>query len=774
MSMQRRRFLQALGTSAAALSLSPADLLFPGSDALRTHTPADVSAAWTRLRQEAPCRAEVRTERGAPRLFVNNDEVVPLFGLSTSLLPTATNFTQMGIHLLQPIIGMRSVWTGPNTYDFSALDDYFARLLTLDPNAYFFPRVQLNTPIWWKERYPDELIQYGLEHPQSLYDVVSKRNIHASEGGHYFVEFHGELWEASFASERWKEDTAAMLRAYISHVEQSPLASRMTGYFIVHGRTSEWNTFGGDWLPDYSAPMQAAAGPIPTPQERMYTSFGLLRDPAEERAVMDYYRRYHQTVAQTVVDLAAAVKEAMDRRVLCGTFFGYLMENPRMQEGGYLAPQAVLESPDIDLIACPYTYQATNDPDQPRSESDMYDGAGNWLGRARGVAGDGGFRAMLASIRQHGKLYVSEIDPSTYLDRTDGWRAIGGSGTDSKQGTLNVIRRDLGKVYAEGVGGWFFDFGPHHGVETGWYGSPPIIAAAQHIQQLIAAHQSEDLRSVAQIAVVGDTDSFFATKHWLASRPWPGQGIRYSDFINHWFLNAQARTFNRIGAPVDLLHRFDLTADHLRTYRLVFFPNAYLLAREEIDALHTMLRGSGATAVWYYAPGLLTPEGIVPEHMEHLTGFAFDILHDPGPMMIRSTFEEEELRFGVMSPEYYHPRFAVQPADDLEILGRWTRPGRPAFARKPMDGWTSVYVGTAPLPVEWLRRLATEAGATPWTNRPAIVSATRSTAMLVATESGQHTITLPYAMAAEYTSTAQATHTLELDFGEVQLFGTQI
>jgi hypothetical protein len=291
-----------------------------------------------------------------------------------------------------------------------------------------------------------------------------------------------------------------------------------------------------------------------------------------------------------------------------------------------------------------------------------------------------------------------------------------------------------------------------------------------HVAGLMAARQRCDIGSVARIAFVGDTDSFFATRHWLASRPWPGQGIRYTDFFGHWFFDAQARALGRIGAPVDLLHRFDLTAEDLRTYRLLLFPNAYLMTPYEVDALHEMLRGSGATAVWYYAPGLLRPDRLAPEQMEHLTGFRFQTLDDPGPLMIAVEGDGPPPSFGVMSPEYYHPRFAVLEDDSTEVLGRWTTPHRPAFARRTMDGWTSVYVGTAPLPVELLRRLAADAGAAPWTDRPAIVSATNGTAMLVATEAGPHTLTLPTAMAPEDGGPAQTTHQIDLAFGDVRLF----
>jgi hypothetical protein len=341
------------------------------------------------------------------------------------------------------------------------------------------------------------------------------------------------------------------------------------------------------------------------------------------------------------------------------------------------------------------------------------------------------------------------------------------------EGSIQILRRDVGKAFAEGVGGWLYDFGPLHGVETGWYGDDRLIEAVRSIMDLFARRQALDLSPVAEVAVVADTKSFFATRHWWAERPWPGHGIRYTDLFNHWFLNSQNRTLQRLGAPLDYLHRFDLTAEDAARYRLLLVPNAFLMDEGEVDALHAMLRGSGATVVWYYAPGLLRPDGIALDQMERLTGFSFAELAVPGPLMIRSATDDGALpgRFGIKSPEHYHPRFAVQDANDVDILGHWQDRKRDvAFARKPMDGWTSVYLGTAPLPVEWLRKLAAEAGVTLWSDRPDVVGGTRSTAMLVATSDGPRTLTLPHAMASAEGGPARTTHALDLAFGDVRLF----
>jgi len=82
--------------------------------------------------------------------------------------------------------------------------------------------------------------------------------------------------------------------------------------------------------------------------------------------------------------------------------------------------------------------------------------------------------------------------------------------------------------------------------------------------------------------------------------------------------------------------------------------------------------------------------------MERLTGFRFEILHDPGPMQIRveKTDEISTTVFGTKKPQ--KPRFAVL---DAGVTGsrEMDRQRAPAFASKSLDGWTSIMSAQHPL-----------------------------------------------------------------------------
>jgi hypothetical protein len=765
--MKRRNVLKLLGMTSGALVFSP---WRQSSSSQTLETQIDdpyLLIELEKLRKERAVRAEVKTERGGPRLFINGEEAYPLFALSAELLKTVRSYREAGINLLAPILGLTSAWVGPEKFEWEKLDIYFLRLLAINPDVYFLPRLHLNAPRWWKESHPEEMIRYGLPYDENEYKMKDR----IGESGMNW-NANRDLYDVSLASELWRKETGAMLRTYLRHIENSPLKARMLGYQVTSGMTAEWHYVGSRHLPDYSEPMEKACSPVPAPEDRLSTKYGLLRDPSKEKEVIDFYRCFHQVCAETILFFAGIVKEETKRRILCGSFYTYLLENICIQEAGHLAPQKILNSADIDFIACPYTYQHTNIEGLERWESDIIDEAGNWLGRARGVAGDGGYRVLTESLKRYGKLFIVEMDPSTYLEPKRAGE--GGSGHETVEGSLRIIRRDLGNMFANGVGGWFLDFGhlvPPFEANKGWYDDEPIIKEIHRFVELGQKRKELDISSPSQILALYDAKSFFVTSHWKSEEPWEGYGISVSDFFNHWFCNSQARTLHRIGAPVDYMYRFDLKPEDAKKYKLILMVNNFFLNEEEVNNIKNALTNSQTTVVWFYAPGFVSPANLNLEQMEALTGFRFKVMEDPGPMMIRSQilegFKETNLPFGIKKS--YFPRFSVTDPE-AKPLGYWMDNKEVAFAWKRCEGWNSVYVGTAPFPVEILRWLAQKAGASLWSSHQDIIYATMDAVCVIATERGKHSIRLPRPMVSMEGGPSSTIHLLDMDFGEVKIF----
>ena len=93
-----------------------------------------------------------------------------------------------------------------------------------------------------------------------------------------------------------------------------------------------------------------------------------------------------------------------------------------------------------------------------------------------------------------------------------------------------------------------------------------------------------------------------------------------------------------------------------------------------------------------------------------------------------------------------------------------------AFAAGNHRGFRSVYVGTAPLPIQALRRLAETSGVHLWSNRPDIVYASRGAAMVVATQDGVSEINWPSPMEPVEGGSPSSRHTCDLKFGDVRIF----
>ena len=769
--MNRRDSLKHLATTLAAVpfaNIGP----FLNFEHRTATLDASVMTHLDPLRNELPCRSEIRMERGGARLFLNGKEEFPFFACSSSPLRTAKSYREAGMRMQQPWVSLEDGWTGPGKYDWTMYERYFAKLMDLVPDGFLFPRIHLYAPVWWKEAHPLELVKCGLPVPKEEYNVPPQY-VDRESGVNWALN---DPYGASFASELWKKDSAETHRQFLRFMESSPLISRIMGYHLAGMHTGEWHYLGSRWFPDYSAPMQKVAGPVPSVERRIDKDGPLLRDPAKDADVIDFLRKYHTNTAETVAGLAKIVKEETGRRIICGTFFCYVLENVMIQEAGHLVPEAVLHSPDFDYIATPYTYQRSNVPGNQRYDSDVIDDAGNWLGRARGVGGDGAYRVLSESMRRNNKMFISEIDCSTYVEPYR--RSEGGSGSETVDGTLKILRRDIGQVFATGHAGWLFDFGhltPPFQANKSWYDDPPMI---KEISSLLGLGEQQrpklDIAPVAEIAAVYEPKSWLATKSWKAEEPWANYGIVISDFIGHWLVNSGARTINRIGAPADFVYRFDLTPEDRSRFKLFLMVNTFSLTGDEVQRLRALFRGTGATVVWFYAPGYIGEHRFEPSRMEELTGFTFKRMDAPGPMMIRCKIEENELKFfrefGTRKPQY--PRFAVVPraGEVIRIHGSWSDSEEIAFASKEHDGFTSVYVGTGPMPVEVLRWIAARAGVKLWSSKPDNVRATTDAAMLCATDDGERVLRLPHPMVPVEGGAAAAEHRLSMQFGEVRLF----
>ncbi len=468
---------------------------------------------------DAPIRSQVRMHGGVPTLFVDG-EPYPAAAYMTyletyahyeqfadagyTLFSMPTLFAGRWISVTDGLTPFsRGIFDEKDAPDYSVFDASVRKILSACPDALIFPRVNVSMPLWWIGEHPD------------LLDGTGKRE--------------------SLYARQFREDAAAMLRAFIAHVLESDFASHIVGYQIAGGNTEEWFHF------DMNAgKAPAAEDGFRAFLEQYYpqiTYSGLpdlsLLQSRGTRHGSEYLARYLEyasfAVADTIAYLAHTAKEASGGHVVVGTFYGYDLEVTSQLYGTH-GLRWLLQSDDVDFICSPNSYIGTRDADADWTE--MY-------------AAD--------SVRLHGKLCLQECDVRTYLTRlladaapeTDPqrimtapiWRPIA-----DKETSVAMIRKSFSRQLIKGNGFWWFD------MWGGWYDDPDLMREMQTFRAIYAdSLQKTNRASVAQLAVFIDESAYkLMTDSGLL-------GAIYN----------QRRALGFLGAPYDLydISDFDKVAD---------------------------------------------------------------------------------------------------------------------------------------------------------------------------------------------------------------------
>lgn len=660
-------------------------------------------------------QARIEPLGGVPTLVINGQPSSMMTYMTYTPTPKYfRQFAETGIHLYSfsatcsgATYGIaRPTEVAPGEYDYSQLDERLQMVVEADPQARIVPRVYLTSPGWWDEQNPEELViaqdEDGTLRPHE--EVPGKRC-------------------PSWASQKWREHTAETLRAFISHIEAGPYAQHLIGYHLASGVTEEWMMWGGNdgvWV-DYSRPNQEKfrawlrrkygnevarlrrawgraevdfeAADIPARAERQATTFLGLRDPLKEQPAIDFYNYNSDLVAETMAYFARAVKEETQGRALVGVFYGYVMQlsgsgDARLQNAGHLALTEAWDCPDIDFFTSPSHYSFRElDP------------------------GYSTFMSLTDSIKLHGKLWFDENDYRTFL--TPGSPRQYGK-RETFEESLALQHREMGNLFAQGCGAWWFDMG------GGWYDDARMMEAIARMNRTGEEVVGLDRSPVDEIAVVVDPRSPCAVK--------PGYPLMGPLFVE------QVQELGHMGTPFGLYHLDDLP--RLERAQFVIFLNVVAPTGKQREMIHRYLRGSGRTALWIWAPGLLTEGGIDEAAMQELTGIRLRASKEEAPLVV-------SVADRVYGTQQRGGPVCWAEDDAAEVLGTLEHNTRPGLVRKHVDGHTAIYSSAPCLPAWLLRDLARAAGVHLYLDEDAIVYANHSLLSLTAIRDGDHLIRLP-------------------------------
>lgn len=559
-------------------------------------------------------------------------------------------------------------WPKPGeTVDWKNADASCQRVLDANPNALLVPRIPMDAPAWWREAYPDDVMQWE----------------------------NGRRDFAVPASPRYRHDAAERLAALVAHLEEK-FGDHVAGYHPAGQNTGEW-FYESSWLHPLNGYAPAdlaawrlwlakkyanddalraawhepnvtlAAAAVPSPESRHAAPNGTFRDPVKERAIIDWGEFQQQAMADCVCDLAHAARTASGGKKLVLFFYGYVFELAGLHTGapvsGHFALRRVLDCPDIDVLCAPISY---------------FD---------RGLGGGAPSMTAAESVAMAGKMWLNEDDTHTYLatEEPPGWK----DHVATIEDTNRELVRNVAQESLRNFGTWWMDL-----CASGWFNDERMWAEMARLKKL----DDEMLKSPApfcpEVALVNDERAMLRVAANSTPVTWPG-------------VYEVRRALGRMGAPFGQYLMDDVLAGKIHA-RLFVFVNAWRLNADERAKL---LRATfGATCIWCYAPGWFDGDQTSADAMRELTGFNLkEVTLAKEPVVPTATGKALGLTSVANAPRAAKPLFAAAGANESESLATYAD-GSPAIAMYNWNEGVSIFSGVPELSSELLRLAARREG----------------------------------------------------------------
>ena len=694
-------------------------------------------------------KTEVRLHNGSPSLFVDD---TPHHGLlSSTPAKFMRNVLDAGFDVVDTHPFMPLGWVGPNTYDYTATDARVESYLTQSPDAKLIIRFWLGypqdtptgQPYWWTQLHPEECIRpLPVEDGQPMpwddlaLPVSWNQLIASNEVRPVTTRKPVHPPKPSFASLRFREEAGEALRRAVAHLEER-YGDRIFGYVTGGGPCGEWFHWHADEarMMDTSDVMLHAFHqylqtqystiaalnqswntshasftdiPLPTPEARFLPAHGYLRSAVTERAVLDFYAAYHQTVADTLLHWTAQTKAGCGRQKVVMVFYGYLWNHnyrDSQARSGHACLDAVLRSPDVDVLVAPFCYSL-------RQMDGVITG--------QGVAG---------SARRHGKLYLHELDGGTNL--LSCWNSPDHHVPKTPAETGELFRRELNKMLCEGSAGWYMD------LRGGYYDSPEVIAELRTTLEHGARLRPTLGQPNNSVVVVLDPKAPF---NFREGEPLLSPLV---DLFRQFELAQMGLGFEEITLD-DLLR---LSPNETAAFKFWIFPCAVNLSPEQQAAIRHHACRHGNHVLWNYAVNVCGSTALDFDGLETLTGFRCGASLEPGELVVtvppgphpwtadltrelvygtRGDLSPDDIRYHAVLGRYptqeegfrISPRFFIEAGG--EKLGTLQDiPDNPCgLAVRTLNDWVSILSCAPLLPKVLLRKIAASAGCHVYTKFP--------------------------------------------------------
>jgi len=590
--------------------------------------------------------------------------------------PLGSFYTQIalardaGVHLVS--FAAPACWTPPEqAQDWSPLDALCRRIIAVNPSVLLVPRISANAPGWWLERQPDARMVYDGKTPYPISCVSD----HA-----------------------YRSAVCAHLEALTRHLRET-FPHHFAGVHPCGQNTGEWFYYnswerplsGYDpatrdafraWLAARGVPDAATAEP-PGHEARRAHPYGLLRDPAHERRLIDFALFQQEEMAGHVLAMAAACRRGSGGQALTLFFYGYGFEFAPLSNGaptsGHYALGKILRhgAADIDILCSPISYTDRK-----------------WLGTAPVMS-------AAESVMRSGILWLNEDDSRTYLDPRKQAHTQEG-GLVNLQQTQQVMLRNTAQAALRGFGTWWMDL-----PGQGWFNDAAIWREIVRLRPVDEAMCRRPQPFTPEIAAIIDETSMchLAAGSAVAARPLIYEG---------------RAALGRCGAPYGQYLMADALAGKVPA-RLLFYLSAWclddaqrqVLAAQRRDNIWTTVTGwfgaQGTVRVWCWAPGYLRPERADLSGIAEVTGFTVRPAHVETAQATPTAYGRQRGLARAWGPTAkVTPLFTVEASGE-EVWATYTD-GSPAVAVRRAGTGYDVFVGVPQLTPELVHALARLAG----------------------------------------------------------------
>ena len=665
-------------------------------------TPSVASGQW-----------EVKPFGGTPALWRDGQPVTPMiFWQSYPLQYEVEAFSKEGIDLFSFFRSgqhyAHPYWRADGTFDFTFLDEGIRELFRFAPQAYCMPRLFATAPQWWIEQNPGETCQFSL-------DVkVTPRE--------------------SFASDKCLSEMGAAYRQAVRHIVEADYGPRVLGIHVTNGPWGE-NFYWDAAAPhsasppgsDVSEPMRRAlidytrtkygndvarlrrawnddsltfdTIQVPGVEQRKATVDGAWRDPAQSRAVMDYFECHNQVVVRMLDHYCRIVKQASDGKLLTLVFYGYTQDENWPIECDHRAISQLLRLDSVDMLSAPHTYYR------------------------RGLGGDALMRQYLGSATLHGKLFFDEGDDQTHLERLKprpDHRAYALTAEHSK----TFLYREFGNMATHGIGLWYMD------LNGGWFRDAELVDAVGRMKKWADVSMHHCRKRDSQVAVISAPESEF----YLNYRKSPGNEIGYGLYHD------QVGEFFRAGAPFDWYLIDDLAAIKDRGYKVYIFLDCFYLTDAQRNTIRQLQSGD-RTLMWFYAPGYASHDNLSKTRMEELTGLHFQ---QASQGTLQGVMVDTRQTLGIAKTQKSLFTVAPEPGVQALAFGTDELAEKIVLAERRCPGWTSIFSAVPGIPGDVLGAIYTRAGVHRYTTSDDVLSANESWLMLHTRTAGTKRIRLPH------------------------------